>query len=118
VAGRFPLFTDNHVRQPIVDGLVRLGWRVVRSVDAFQEAVDDAILFEHAAKEDFVFVTSDKGIHAIAMEWLKAGRAFRMVFWRFRHHERMSDGDFIEAFEELAAKPGAFAYSIEYIKPH
>jgi hypothetical protein len=53
----------------------------------------------------------------IAIEWLKAGRAFRMVFWKQAHHARMSDGDFVRAFEELAAKPNAFAYSIEYIKP-
>jgi hypothetical protein len=117
VPGRFPLFTDNHVRQPILDGLARLGWRIVRAVDAFREAADDTILFEYAAKEDLVFVTSDKAIHGIATEWLRAGRAFRMVFWRFSHHERMSDGDFIDAFEDLAAKPDAFVYLIEYIKP-
>jgi hypothetical protein len=40
VAG-LPAFTDNHVRQPIVEGLRRRGWKVVRSVDVFGEAVDD-----------------------------------------------------------------------------
>jgi hypothetical protein len=29
----------------------------------------------------------------------------------------MTDGDFIAALEELAAKPDAFAYPIQYIKP-
>jgi hypothetical protein len=29
----------------------------------------------------------------------------------------MSDGDFVRAFGDLAVKPDAFAYPIEYIKP-
>jgi hypothetical protein len=117
VAGRFPLFTDNHVRQAIVEGLLREGWRVVRSVDALGEGVYDTVVFEYAAKEGLVMVTSDERIHVIAMDWLAAGRTFRMVFWKHKHHARTSDGDFIAAFEELAAKPDAFAYPIEYIKP-
>jgi hypothetical protein len=116
VAG-FPVFTDNHVRQPIVEALLRLGWKVVRSVDAFGEGTDDTVLFAYAAKEGLAFVTSDGPIHTIAMEWLATGRAFRMVFWKHKHHERMSDGDIVRALEELARKPNAFAYPIEYIKP-
>jgi hypothetical protein len=50
VAGRFPLFTDNHVRQQIVEGLRRRGWDVVRSIDVFHEAADDEILFAYAAE--------------------------------------------------------------------
>jgi hypothetical protein len=84
VAG-FPAFTDNHVRQPIVDGLLRRGWKVVRSVDTLGEAVDDDILFDYAAREELV--------------------------------ARMSDGDFIAALDEIARKPNAFAYPIEYITP-
>jgi hypothetical protein len=53
VAG-FPAFTDNHVRQPIVEGLLRRGWKVIRSVDALGEAVEDDVLFDYAAKEGFV----------------------------------------------------------------
>jgi PIN like domain len=116
VAG-FPVFSDNHVRQPIVDGLLRRGWKVVRSVDTFGEGEDDEPLFAHAAKEGLVFVTSDEKIHAIAMRWLAADRPFRMVFWKHAHHTRMSDGDFILAFEEISRKPNAFAYPIEYITP-
>lgn len=113
----FPAFTDNHVRQPIVEGLLRRGWRVVRSIDAFGEAVDDDILFDYAAREGLVFVTCDKRIHAIAKARSQAGQAFRMVFWKQTHHARMSDGDFIRALEELSRKPDAFAYPIEYIRP-
>jgi hypothetical protein len=65
-----------------------LEWKVVRSVDAFGEG------------------------------WLAAGWAFRMVFWKHKHHERMSDGDIVRALEELTRKPNAFAYPIEYIKPN
>jgi hypothetical protein len=53
----------------------------------------------------------------IAMQWLQAGRAFRMVFWKHAHHARTSDGDLLRALEEIAATPNAFAYPIEYIKP-
>lgn len=117
MAGRFPLFTDNHVRQQIVEGLLRLGWQVTRCIDVFEGGTVDDVLFEYAAQQRLVFVTSDKRIHAIAVTWLASGRAFRMVFWKHKHHERMSDGDFIAALEELAAKHDAFAYPIEYIKP-
>jgi len=116
VAG-FPAFTDNHVRQQIVEGLLRGGWKVVRSVDAFGEAEDDDVLFDYAAKEGLVFVTCDEKIHAIANARLKAGEAFRMVFWPQAHHARMSDGDFVRALVELSEKPDAFCYAIEYIKP-
>jgi hypothetical protein len=116
VAG-FPAFTDNHVRQQIVEGLLRRGWRVVRSVDAFGQAVDDDILFDYAAREGLVFVTCDRKIHAIAKARSQAGQAFRMVFWKQAHHVRMSDGDFIRALEELSQRSDAFSYSIEYIKP-
>lgn len=113
----FPAFTDNHVRQPIVEGLLRRGWKVIRSVDAFGEAVDDDVLFDYAAKEGLVFVTCDEGDHGVAAVRLKAGQAFRMVFWKQAHHARMSDGDFITALEEISRKPNAFAYPIEYITP-
>lgn len=113
----FPAFTDHHVRQPIVEGLLRRGWRVVRSVDALGEGVDDDILFDYAAKTALVFVTCDERIHAIAVARLKTGQAFRMVFWKQAHHARMSDGDFIMALEEIARKPNAFSYPIEYVTP-
>jgi predicted nuclease of predicted toxin-antitoxin system len=44
------------------------------------------ILFPYAAEHERVLVTCDKRIHALAMEWLKAGNPFRMVFWRFERH--------------------------------
>jgi Domain of unknown function (DUF5615) len=117
VAGRFSLFTDNHVRQPIVEGLRRRGWDVVRSIDVFPEATDDEVLFTYAAEHGRALVTCDQGIHTIAQRHLKAGLPFRMVFWRFERHREMSDGDFLQAFERLAQDPSAFVYPIEYFKP-
>ncbi len=114
---RLALFTDNHVRQPIVTALRARGWTVARSIDVFPEGTKDDVLFEHAAREGLAFVTSDEGIHAIAHAWLNRGRSFRMVFWSFAHHARMSDGDFVRALEDLAGRDDAFRYSIEYITP-
>ena len=114
---RLPLFTDNHVRQPIVDALRARAWKVVRAIDVFPERTPDDVLFAHAADEGLVFVTSDRGIHSIARTWLDEGRPFRMIFWRFAHHARMSDGAFVRALEELAGRTDPFSYPIEYITP-
>lgn len=111
-------FTDNHVRQPIVDALRRKDRDVVRAVDVFGEGNDDEELFAYAAREGRVFLTNDEGIHKIARRWLQEGRsAFRMVYWWAEHRREMTDGDIVRALEELEAKPDAFAYPIEYLKP-
>ena len=52
---RFPLFTDNHIRQAIVDGFCRKGWDVVRAPDAFPQRTEDEVLFEYAAQHQRVF---------------------------------------------------------------
>ena len=115
---RFPLFTDNHVRQQIVDGLRARGWDIVRAIDVFPEGTEDDVLFAYAAQEGRVFVSSDEPAQEIPKQWLREGRAFRgMVCWPQRHHRLLSEGDFIAAFEELASRVDAFAYPIEYIKP-
>jgi len=114
----FSFFTDNHIRQPIVDALRKKGRDVVRAVDVFGEKNDDEELFAYAAREGRVFLTNDEGIHAIAHEWLQAGRPnFRMVYWRVERRREMTDGDIVRVLEELEAKPDAFAYPIEYVKP-
>ena len=40
-----------------------------------------------------------------------------MVCWPQKHHRRMTDGEIIAAFEELARNPLAFAYPVVYLKP-
>lgn len=114
----FPFFTDNHVRQPIVDALRRKGRDVVRAVDVFGQDNDDEELFAYAAREGRVFLTNDEGIHAIAHKWLQAGRSgFRMVYWWAEHRREMTDGDIVRALEELEVRLDAFVYPIEYLKP-
>jgi hypothetical protein len=114
---RLPLLTDNHVRQAIVNALMARGWDVLRAVDVLGEGNDDEDLLVRAAEHGRVLVTCDQGIHRNATRWLKEGRAFRMVYWWAAHQGEMSDGDIARALEELAAKPNAFGYPIEYIKP-
>ena len=119
MAGRFALLTDEHVPGPLLKGLIRLGWDVRRAVDVFGQRTDDDVLFAYAAREGRVFVTTDEPAEAIATNWLTDGKAFRgLICWRQGHQRRMSVGDFIEAFEELAAKEDPFQpYPIVHIKP-
>ena len=118
MAAGFPLFTDNHVRQQIVLGLRSRGWDVLRAVDVFVEGTDDEVLFAYSAEHGRVFVSSDEPAQEIPKRWLREGRAFRgMVCWPQKHHQRLTDGDFIAALEDMARDPLAFAYPIRYIKP-
>ncbi len=50
MARGFAAFTDNHVQQAVVDGLLDKGWDVVRAVDEFPEGTADLVLLEHAAR--------------------------------------------------------------------
>lgn len=115
---RFPLFTDNHVREPIVAGLRRLGWTVIRAIDTFPEATPDETLFEYAARQGYAMVTNDKGIHRIAVAWIAESRPCRMIFWEQGQGPRGAPADsaVIAALEALAQNPHAFGYPIEYIK--
>ena len=115
---RFPLFTDNHVRESIVAGLRRLGWTVTRAIDAFPEATPDELLFEYAARHGSAIVTNDKGIHRIAVVWIAQSRPCRMIFWEQGQGGRgaQADNAVIAAIEALAQNPFAFGYPIEYIK--
>jgi len=122
VAAGFLLLTDNNVREPVVKGLRKAGWDVVRTVDVPEinrgRGKDDAPFLEYAVRQDRVLVTNDRDLLRIASGWFKEGRMdFRLIFWIQAHHARMSDGDFIRAIIELASKPDAFAYPIEFIKP-
>jgi hypothetical protein len=119
VAGRFPLYTDADIHGPVVEALQDVGWDVLRAVDAFPEGTKDPIHFERAAHEDRVLVTNDRRFEPIAHAWLAEGRAFRgMVCWARSHYARMSAGDFLEAFEQLAARDDPFgAYPIIHIHP-
>jgi len=108
VAG-FPLLTDNHVRQGIIQALKQSGWDVVRAVDVFGEENDDADLLAWAADNGRALATCDKRIHVIAHQWLKEGRPFRFVNWWQERYRMMTAGEMAEAFEGLARKLNVFA---------
>ena len=118
MAGRFPLYTDADLHGPLVDGLIERGWDVLRAVDAFPEGTDDRTHFDRDVQEKRVLVAYDVHQRKTALEWVEAGRAFPgLITWRQKHHERMSVGGFLEAFEALAAEEDPFAYPIRYLSP-
>jgi hypothetical protein len=118
VAGRFPLYPDADVHGPLVQALRRLGWDVMRAVDAFPEGTDDEVHFAHAAQLDRVMLSNDHGVRRLAVAWLRQGRRFRgLIAWPQDHYARMTIADFIEQFDELAAKDDPFSYPIQCLKP-
>ena len=97
-------------------GLLRRGWDVVRVVDLHGEGVKDPPLFEHAASLSRAFVTNDGPLHQVAIQWLRAGRPFRMIYWSKNDDERYSVGQILDAFDELAAQEDD-PFRIYYLKP-
>jgi hypothetical protein len=120
VAGRFPLYTDNDVHGDLVKALRRTGWDVVRGVDTFPKNTVDPKHFEKAAELGRVLVTNDQPLVDIAHQWLEAGRRFKgLITWPQDHYDRMSIGDLLRKFEELAAQDQPFHpdYPIVRFKP-
>ena len=67
------------------------------------QGTDDDILFEYAATNSRVFVTTDEDVPGIGAHWLRKERPFRgRIYWPPKYHRRMSDGDFIRRIEGLA----------------
>ena len=118
MAGRFPLYTDADVSGPVVEALQRAGWEVLRAVDAHPESTKDPVHFEHAAKDGRILVSNDRRFEGLARSWLEQGKTFRgMICWPRAHYARMTPGDFVEAFEDLARQEDPFVYPIVHIKP-
>ena len=118
MAGRFPLYTDADIHGPVVDALRRADWDVLRAVDAHPEATTDPVHFEHAARDGRVLVSNDRRLEGYARRWLEQGKPFRgVICWPRAHYARMTAGDFLEAFEELARQDDPFVYPIIHIKP-
>ena len=120
MAGRFPVYTDNNVHGDLVKALRRADWDVVRGVDTLAEDALDPEHFEKAAELGRVLVTNDQPFVDTAHQWLEQGRRFKgMVTWPRAHYKRMTIGDLVRKFEELAAKDQAFDpdYPIVRIKP-
>lgn len=55
----------------------------------------------------------------MAEAWYEHARAYvGLIWWPRRYYETMSPGDFVNAFEELAAQSDPFsAYPIIHLKP-
>lgn len=119
MAGRFPLYLDADIHGPVVQGLIAAGWDVVRAVDLFPEGTDDVVHFARAAQERRVLVSNDSDMRVIAENWLREGRPYiGLVWWPRRQYARMSAGDILRAFEDLAARAEPFSeYSIVVIRP-
>jgi hypothetical protein len=118
VAGPSPLLADEHISKALIKALRDRGWDVVRPVDVFGQRTDDQVLLEYAAEHGRILVTTDPGLEAIAIRWLREWRAFPgLVIWAQEHQRVMTEGDFRREFDELAAKEDAFAYPVQHIKP-
>lgn len=116
----FPLYTDNDVDGDLVKALRHADWDVVRGVDTLPEDALDSEHFEQAAELGRVFVTNDQPSVVVAHEWIEEGRRFKgMITWPRAHYRRMTIGDLVRKFEELAAKDQPFDpdYPIVRIKP-
>ncbi len=90
---------------------------IERAVDHFRQDEDDDVLFEHAAKENLVFVTNDEDLLASTVSWLEENRSFRMIYWEKKHHDQVSIGTFLDRFEKLAEEHNPFCYSIRFLNP-
>ena len=116
MAGRFPLFTDAHIQQAIVEGLGKQGWDVERAIDLFPERTKDDVLLDYAVASGRVFVTNDPDAIETVNDWLAGGRSVSgMVFWKQLLYYELSPGDFIRAFEALADEDEPFRVPIRYI---
>ena len=119
MAGRFPLYTDADVHGPVVKALHLAGWDILRAIKAYREKTPDDVHFERAAQEGRVLVSNDIDMKMMAEAWFLEGRSFPgLVWWPRSHYAAMRPGDFVAAFEELAARDDPFAgYPIVHIKP-
>lgn len=100
--------------------LRRANWGVVRGVDTLPEDAQDPKHFEKAVELGRVFVTNDQPAVVVAHRWVEEGRRFKgMITWPRSHYNRMTIGDLVQKFEELAAKDQPFDhdYPIVRFKP-
>jgi hypothetical protein len=119
VAGSFPLYTDNDVDGDLIKALRRAGWDVVRGVDTLPEDALDPKHFEKAAELGRVFVTNDQPAVVVAHRWIEEGRRFKgMLTWPQAHYRRMTIGDLVRKFEELAAKDQPFDPDYPIVRLH
>ena len=119
MASRFPLYTDTDIHGPVVKALQDAGWDVLRGIDAYPEKTPDDVHFARAAEEKRVLVSNDIDMKMLAETWFLEGKNYQgLIWWPRSHYLLMGPGDFVAAFEELAAQDDPFAgYPIIHIKP-
>jgi hypothetical protein len=117
VAGRFPIYTDADIQGPVIRALRRAGWDVLRAIEEFPERTTDTAHFERAVELGRVLVTNDNGQRQRARAWYQEGRAFRgVIWWPQVDYKGRTPGDFLNAFEDLAATEDPFSrYPILYL---
>lgn len=120
MAGRFPLYADADLNGRVVKALRSAGWDILRGIEAYPGRTSDSVHFTRAAEEGRVLVSNDVGMKAIAEAWFVDGRPFAGLVWWWpqSHYAVMGPGDFVAAFDDMAAQDNPFSgYPIVYIKP-
>ena len=109
MAGRFPLYTDENVKGALIRALRQSGWDIVRAIDVFPEGTADDVHLEHAANQDRVLVTNDEPLQATAHQWLREGKTIpRLIEWPQEKYKRMTIGELVQKFSELAEQDQPF----------
>jgi hypothetical protein len=93
------------------------GWDILRAIEAFPEGTLDPIHFEGAVELGRVLLTNDEGQRQRGRDWYVNGLAFPgMIWWPQVDYSGKTPGDFLKAFEELAARDNPFSpYPILYL---
>ena len=98
-----PLYSDEGVDGAVVRGLRRLGWDVVRAIDAHPAGTPDEVHFQAAAMMGRLLVTCDQDMLRIAARWHRNRRTFPgLLFWVPGKYQRV--GDILRAFAAAAAE--------------
>lgn len=110
MAGRFPIYTDADVHGVIIDGLIDLGWDLVRAIDRFPEGTADIVHFEQALKLGRVLVANDEDQVVIGNRWYRAQKHFfGLVHWPQMDYRRFGNREILNFFEWLATQDDPFA---------
>jgi hypothetical protein len=111
--------TDEHISKALVRALRERGWDVVRAVEVFGAETDDELLFEYAAENGRVLVTTDEDFEEIASRWLSQWRRFRgLIIWKQDRQREVGVGAFLREFDALAALSDDFGgYPVFHLKP-
>lgn len=110
----FAVYADENVYGPVLVGLRRRGWDVLRAVDVRPGERDDEAHLIEAATRGRVLVTNDADLLGIARRWMTQGRSFPgLVYWSQDKYGTSNVGDVIEKLE--AIDPAGLANGVRYL---